>query len=197
MPLNKLFKKYSKLEASFDNTWLGKNPSLAYLIAVGAGPWKIARRKLIQDKAIDWYLNQKIPDLGYAQKCDIYPLSWQNNFIYRMTRYCQNKPSLFSNLCLSWKQASYQDALKELFVAAGCKNPEGSKVLWLFARDFLEIPAFPIDRHIKKFLISNNLPISSWEMVKICIDNAVSPNDFNRKLFPAGNPKHNLIKHIE
>lgn len=48
-------------EPTYDHTWMGSEPNKAFLICLGAGPWKIERRKKVQTRAIQWLNNR---DLG-------------------------------------------------------------------------------------------------------------------------------------
>lgn len=83
------------------------------------------------------------------------------------------------------------ESIEEFFSMCG-KKVDGTKVLWLFVRDFLKLPAFPIDRWVKRNLQSLGLPLGSWTMIKICQDLEIDPNKINRLFFHGTNPDWNV-----
>jgi hypothetical protein len=185
MHLKYIVKKFPA--PNYDGSWLGTNPSKAFLISIGAGPWLEQRRFIIQKKAVDWYNSQKISDLYYAKMEKVYPLSWQNQFNISLITHLRNNNLLFSDMCKKWKSENWENVVNELFEVCGTKKC-GSKVLWMFARDFLEIPAFPIDRWVRRTLVEFRLPTDSFEMTRLCLKENVNPNVLNRSIFPGKNP---------
>lgn len=191
MDINALYK--SLPEPDFSPNWMTQDPSCAMLISLGAGPWKLARRTAVQLKAVDWFLSHHYKDLqdieipfvidGDKPAADVYPLKWQNDYLYHLVINLQLKGIRFKFLTNIWRKGKdWQDNLKQLFYFV---HPDGlgSKVLWMFARDYLQIPAFPIDRHVKRFLIEHKLPRDPWKMTQLCLDCGIDPNDFNRRIF--------------
>jgi len=83
---------------------------------------------------------------------------------------------------------SYEEVLQDFFGATGADPERGSKVLWLFARDFLRLPAFPVDRWVGRALKDAGLPLDSFYMTKACLLAHVSPNKLSRALFGGVNP---------
>jgi hypothetical protein len=140
-------------------------------------------------KAIDWFYIQNVTDLRYIkfEKINIYPLDCQNRILTKMLNSLEKEKDLFEALCLQWKVSpDWGSSLEDLFKRCGCSK-KGSNVLWMFARDYLNIPSFPIDREVKKALEKNNLPVCSWEMTKLCLEAEVSPNILSRKIFLGSN----------
>ena len=66
---------------------------------------------------------------------------------------------------------------------------KGTKVLWLWIRDFLNLPAFPIDRWVKRNLDAYALPADSWYLTQACLLAGVDPNPLARSFFTARNPE--------
>ncbi len=184
-----------KHKADYDATWLPTNPNLALLICLGAGPWKIERRTKIQKEAIDWYLSFNVNDLSEIlpyQVEDLYPLDWQNNHLYNIIEYLRVHKKTFWGLHLLWKNLydleQWETVPKELFKMA--KIPKkGTKTLWLFIRDCLQKPAFPIDRHVSRKLKEYELPQDSYYITNACIKAGVDSNELNRAFFSGKNNK--------
>lgn len=162
------------LSKTLDTTpfnWLqGRTFSEAFVICIGAGPWKFNRRKTIQEKALN-KLNKR--DLSRLRNVNWYPLEWQNKFVNNVRRSLTTSMEEFCCKLMCPKCVNPNEARQYLFNAAGC--PKGSKVLSLFCRDALRIPAFPIDRHVKRYLIKHKLPTNENSMIKLCMDANLDP----------------------
>lgn len=197
--MSKLIKTVQQLNKSlpdpkYDGSWMSDEPNVAFLVSVGAGPWKEKRRYNVQKAAIDWFYGCGFKDMRdvssftHWEEEKVYPFKWQNDFLFNMGHSLKKSSDLFEALCLEWKVSKdWEKSLKDLFDRCGTK-PDGAKVLWMFARDFLGIPSFPIDRWIDRTLVHYNLPRSSWYMTKLCIEAEVDPNILNRKIFGGTNP---------
>jgi len=187
----RILKKLDKVQVKYDGAWMGKNPNYAFLISLGAGPWKEKRRYNVQKHALDWYKNKNVSDirnLKFLNNEKVFPFDWQNNFLINMTNSVKDNNDLFESLCLEWKiRSDWKNSLEELFFRCGTSK-KGSKVLWMFARDFLELPSFPIDRWVRRTLEENNLPVCPYEIIDLCQQANIDPNLLNRKLFQGVNP---------
>lgn len=163
---------YSKLDNKSSFSWLnGRNHSDSFVICVGAGPWKFNRRKKIQGQAIEKLAGR---DLSFVnEKIDWYPLDWQNKFVQSMSSNLKRKKITMEILCGYLKKHGDTKSRKIIYDLAGC--PNGAKVLSLFCRDSLKLPSFPIDRHVKKYLIKNNLPTNEDDMVELCLRAGINP----------------------
>lgn len=161
--LNHNVEAIKELSKSLDTTpfsWLnGRNYSDAFVICVGAGPWKFQRRKTIQKLALDKLSGR---DLSNLDSIDWYPLEWQNNFVNNMIFYLKDNNYTMEKFCSSIS-SRYQ-----IYKAVNGISYKGSKVLSLFCRDALKIPAFPIDRHVRRLLLHRNLPDNEEDMINLC-----------------------------
>lgn len=180
-----------------DPDWLGLDPNIALLLCVGSGPWKMPRRMQVQAKAIVvfWHetyelpgIPQDISQLDQHAISKIFPLEWQRKIILSIGCWVRRHAETFHTWSCGLSLKSYQEATEELLVGCGGKPDKGPKVVWMFARDFLKIPAFPIDRHVGRFLRANDLPIDSRRMVDLCLAARVNPSDFARRIFIGENP---------
>lgn len=182
--LNKL--KGLASDEAFNTDWMGSHPSRAFLIALGAGPWNKDRRQTVQREALEWF-NDKYHDLIAIPEIHpkVFPLDWQNRFLYDMVASLKKLPTSFALKVREWKEtARWERSLGQLFSMCGV-GEKGSKVLWMFARDYLKLPSFPIDRHIGRALAEVGLPKNPWYVVELCNIAEVDPNDLNRRLFVA------------
>jgi len=180
--------------ANYDATWLGINPDYAFLICIGAGPWKVKRRFKVQKTAINWFIQQNKLDLANVSLenvRDVYPFQWQNDHLYNMIKSLQDKGVTYKEILQRWKdefdRKTWWTAHEELFAMCGVSK-QGTKVLWLFIRDCLQLPAFPVDRWVCRNLQKHGLPPKAWYMTQACILADVNPNEFNRALFSGINP---------
>lgn len=182
--LNELKKLGS--DETFNIDWMGYHPSRAFLIALGAGPWMIHRRQVVQREALEWF-NGKYHDLIAIPRIHqrVFPLDWQNKFLDNMVSSLKTVHTSFALKAYEWKDTTkWERAVGQLFSMCGV-GENGSKVLWMFARDFLKLPSFPIDRHVERALDEVGLPKSSWYIVELCKIAKVDPSDLNRRLFVA------------
>lgn len=151
--------------------WLdGLSYSQSFLICVCAGPWRFERRQKVQGAALEWLGSN---DLKFVNKSPrnnaIFPLDWQQKFVLNMLMSLRNISSMehFCKLLCDRTLCTADYARQELYKACGVNN-KGAKVLSLFCRDALKIDAFPIDRHVRRILKENNLPIKENEMIDLC-----------------------------
>lgn len=169
MQQNKLISIYKNFQNKELFNWLdGRSYSDAFVICIGAGPWRISRRKQIQQLALD-HLNYR-DIINIHEPIAWYPLTWQNNFLSNLYDYLNQNKIFMDDFC---ELVIKNNDLDLLYNACGC--PNGAKVLSLFARDSLKINSFPIDRHVRKFLIENNLPSNEKEMIKLCLSVGLNP----------------------
>lgn len=156
--ITKLRSLFSSFTDKTKFTWLnGRNASDAFVICIGAGPWKFKRRQTIQQLALEKLANK---DLSELLSCNWYPLDWQNKFVTNMVKHLKKNKVSMDKFC------SNINSRFEIYKAVG--QPKGTKVLSLFCRDALAIPSFPIDRHVKRLLIKHNLPADENNMLKLC-----------------------------
>lgn len=169
----KILNLYNQFQTIELDTWLdGRNYSDAFVICVGAGPWKYQRRYNIQKTALEKLAGR---DLSAVKKVDWYPLKWQNDFVNNLYKYLKENNYTMESYCEELKNlANYTDysARNSLYAACGTKY---AKVLSLFCRDALRIPSFPIDRHVRKYLLKNDLFDNEADLVELCKDAGINP----------------------
>jgi hypothetical protein len=183
----------------YDASWMGEEANCAMLISLGAGPWKVKRRFDVQRAAVEWFLKQHVSDLSQLQPdaaSAVYPLLWQNNHLqWLIASLRANKRSfdtwcstaIFEGLDYEHRPGVWETYLDELFEMCGVKE-QGTKVLWMFARDFLGYPAFPIDRHVRRHLQARGLPTDPWYISRACLAGGVPAGELNRAMFSGVNP---------
>lgn len=180
--------KRIKFKPAFHPGWMGKDPTVAFLVSIGSGPWKFQRRLNVQMTAIKWFRSHGYRDLSDVKRLsDIFPLDWQNDHLSSLVSSLRKKGITFKKQCNLWREDLWISSLAELFKMCGVPD-RGTKVLWLFARDFLEIPSFPVDRWVERRLASLGLPADSWYMTFACIRAGVNPNVLARTMFAGVNP---------
>lgn len=175
-----------------EKVWLPYAASPAFLCCLGAGPWKYNRRRDIQHKAL---ISLKGRDVGELSPDDvIFPLKWQNDMLRSMIVFLQQgrgprvgaMPSLVSEL----RSMDPFEARQAFYRAAG--QPRGTKVLSLYLRDYVGIPCFPVDRHVRRTLEIVGLPADEHALIDICrranVDPIVVARFLGTKDLNGGNP---------
>lgn len=150
-------------------TWLdGRSASDAFIICIGAGPWKFKRRQHIQKLGLERLAGRDLSEL--PENIDWYPLTWQNDYVQRTVGFLHQAKKTMAEFC-----AGVTSRL-EVYEAAG--NPYGSKVLSLFCRDALQVASFPIDRHVRRLLMMHQLPWTREEtLIKLCEEADIDPRE--------------------
>ncbi len=185
--------------------WLPFDPSAAFICCIGAGPWKYGRRRKIQLQGLERLAGRDLQEavLGNATtktifdeslRVDWFPLKWQNQMTGALAFYLRQlgrslkKPITLADFCA---QAPFNDGWRKLFYDV-CGCPKGAKVLSLFCRDYMRIPSFPIDRHVRKILKENGLPDKEEQVLQLCEMANVDPIHLARCLgtsrLNGGNP---------
>jgi hypothetical protein len=202
IPEEEIYKLYQLEKMGFKEKhnwdWLPRNPNLAFLVCLGAGPWKVHRRVKVQQDAMEWFTKNcydllEIP-LNIKKP---YPLDWQNNYLMNMVKSLKAQKKTFWFKCMTWSgivnKELWKENLEEFFSMCGV-GPEGKKCLWLFARDHLHLPAFPIDRHVERFLKEVGLKRNEWHIINMCHKAGLNPSEINRSLFLARAENHNFSR---
>lgn len=176
-----VLKRLGGLEPAYDETWLGTNPSLAFLTCVAMGPWKHNRREKVRADVLAWYGDTG--DLFYGPwTVPPYPFKWQQITVARLQDGLKRRGRRLFEMSLLWRgRENWERAVRDFFTL--CGRPEGTKVLWLFVRDFLKLPAFPIDRWVRRNLQTLGLPADPWYLIAACQEAGVNPNKVARLLF--------------
>jgi len=159
--------------------WLDElTPSEALVACVGQGPWVWQRRGEVSKVGLKQLRERFHGKVEEAFEFDAFPLSWQNNMIRSAANWLQTRQASFRylHMLVRTKQCSVRD----LFSA--CGNSDGVKVLWLFVRDYTKLPAFPIDRHVRRVIQRYELPDDSWQMLRLCEEAGIDASALNRSL---------------
>lgn len=153
--------------------WLSNlNYSEAFVVCVGAGPWKIGRRRTIQQMALKKLGGQDLSKL--EEPINWYPLLWQNQITSALVSTLARLNVSMDELCKNIKLAAPTREPRHLLYYF-CHRSNGCKVLSLYCRDKLNVDSFPIDRHVLRFLKNNGLPTGEDDMVKLCKEANLNP----------------------
>lgn len=152
--------------------WLrGRSFSDAFVICVGAGPWKFGRRKSIQGQALRALGGRDLTFLSENEIVQMYPLQWQRDFTQRAVDNLTRPES-------AWKKSSFEDfctGKPGRRIMLSLVGSSSTKVISLFCRDALKVPSFPIDRHVRRKLIELNLPADEEKMIDLCEEAGINP----------------------
>jgi hypothetical protein len=156
----------AKLEKSVEVkniNWLDKyNASQALLICIGAGPWRIERRTLIQKQAVDILGDRDLSEANTNETFN-YPLLWQRQKIAAIIAHLKR-----NNLTMDAyiKSIIDHEPIKQLYQITNTKTR--AKVLDLYGRDYLKVISFPIDRWVKRVLEENKFLVNEGYMIELC-----------------------------
>lgn len=183
---------------AYDENWLPNHPSMAFIVCLGQGPWGHERRTNVAvsagEKVIDLLKDRPEPidlaGLTPSFASGLYPLEWQNRTLRSMIWWLRSVGVTFHDVTDRWLDMLIHNELdevwrsipKELF--AMCRAPaRGTKTLWMFVRDYLQAPAFPIDRRVRARLREVGLPVDSWYMTELCLAAEVDTCTLARGMF--------------
>lgn len=192
--LKKFCKENENNSMPFD--WLrGRSVSEAFVICLGAGPWKFGRRKNIQGQALEKLNGRDISEISIEEAREFYPLEWQNNFLLIAARALREYNMTFDKYC----QEAMEDPEFALAYIRSLVATKEAKVISLFCRDGLGAPSFPIDRHVKRKLQELNLPTDEDSMIEVCekagIDPRIAAVTFVRTASDMDNPDWSVNDH--
>lgn len=187
----------TKLKLAYDGSkevddWLPADLSKAFMICVGAGPWKFNRRQKVQQDALDFLDGRDLSELAELE-ITCYPFVWQRKMVNTLARHLKSRQQSMTEFCEEIRRAALDNPYMALWTFySSCGSAMGPKVLSLFCRDALKVPAFPIDRHVKRHLEKWNLPVNENALIRICQLADLSPREvatsFVRTGLDNGNP---------
>lgn len=152
--------------------WLqGRSVSEAFVICIGAGPWKFNRRKTIQGQALEKLRGRDIMGITEKEAYDFYPLDWQNHFLIRATNKLKEWNVSFFKYCAE----ATENPDFALSFMRNLVQTKDAKVISLFCRDRLWAPSFPIDRHVRRKLQELKLPTKEDDMIQVCNRAGIDP----------------------
>jgi hypothetical protein len=161
--LQEFFRENKASAKSFN--WLqGRSVSEAFVICIGAGPWKFNRRKTIQSQSLEKLNARDICQITEIEACQFYPLNWQNKFLLKASKSLRKLNMSFDEYC----SEAVKDPTLTLTYIRDLVGTKEAKVISLFCRDGLKVPSFPIDRHVKRKLQELNLPTDEDSMIELC-----------------------------
>jgi hypothetical protein len=168
--------------------WLSVHrPSVAFAICIGAGPWQIGRRRTVQQSFID-ALRQDDLSNPYALRrlkkaC---PLDWQVKWFDEVYSILRLEPRRsfdeYFNFASFGHPVDRRQGFEQFFGAHGGAY-DFPKVVQLFLRDYLFVPCFPVDRHVRRWLKERNLPTKSREVVCLFSALSLNPSGYSRAIF--------------
>lgn len=190
MTISELADKLVELNAAYSYVddseaawaWLNDfNPSQALVVCLGAGPWKEGRRKAVQSHALRALGSSDIADCN-PQNLG-FPLQWQYRKVAFLIEYLRTHFAITErpmDKFFFWLQSNPRSATSELYKATGSSGR--AKVLDLYARDYLNVPSFPIDRHVHRVLRDAGLPLKEDTLVAACYHADLDPRKVARRL---------------
>lgn len=152
-----------KLSAHSDPWLENLTLSEAVLACIGAGPWKARRRQRVQQHAINMARGL---ELAVLRECweTWFPLAWQQKTFRCVIRRTRSHGS-FNQLIYTLRGVCPVHPFSEyLSVYIGTRN---YKCWSLLTRDYLRLPAFPIDRHVRRWLQKHELPLCESEVLLV------------------------------
>lgn len=191
------------LEAVFEVGLIERDPWLdaltlseAWVACMGAGPWTRPRRATVQAAALDQLAGRDLAELA-GRPVTWFPLAWQNRAIEGAAAWGRDRGGSFDAAAwdLGWRARSVllepARARRILAAAGGFRRPV--KVVSLFTRDALELPAFPLDRHVRRWLEAQGLPLDEEEVIAVIAGAGLDPSALNRAIFGEGSGSGNAI----
>ena len=176
------------LQTTKHRPWLPSDPNQAFVCCIGAGPWKYGRRRTIQLKALTQLGQRCISQLSGDEQW--FPLGWQNRMLSSLTVTLKTLQTSMFHFGAALQGMEPVKARTTFYDA--CGSPEGTKVLSLFLRDFVGVPCFPIDRHVRRELLLLCLPTKEVDLLAAFTDVGVDPIPAARMLgtskLDGGNP---------
>lgn len=189
----KAFKTLKPIPDSAEiSNWLNfGRPSTGFVVAVGAGPWKIKRRFEVQKFALLVLNGRDLTELFKLEvEGNMYPFDWQNNQILKVINKCKKLGFTFDEAIDKIKATKNEDLAWRRYT--NLMGGKVTKVTSLFARDYLKLNCFPIDRHVRRWLVKHNLPTNELEIIKLGRKNKINIREYARAIFQeaANNPNH-------
>lgn len=163
--------------------WLSRHrPSVAFACCIGAGPWKIGRRRNVQQSFLEALAGDDLSSPKalnrLVQKCQ---LGWQIQWFVRVNRALKKHGVMFDS---AFNPAPKNPAtLNFAFSKCITSSPKMPKVIALFKRDFLFQPCFPIDRHVRAFLVDHQLPDDAVQIEQAFATLGLNPSGYSRAIF--------------
>lgn len=215
-----LLRVLKKLEPVKDRsvTWLRLHrPSVALLLCLGSGPWKLGRRTTVQAQALKQLGRKDLSQIKPSQISKYFPLQWQRNYLAAAVAHAKIEykrtgrsfDDLFAVSDLTFRKAvtewdDYKKNMLEGLYRIHCyahdRDPDAKrrfrkpmpKVLGMYVRDFMYHNVVPVDRHVRKWLKERNLPTHPDRILALFEKAKLPAREYARAMFlkVSENPQH-------
>lgn len=129
----------------------------------------------------------------------LFPLTWQLTMTRQMIRYCKARGIGFDELISRRGSRNRKESAQHVHagILPAHKDPTKTprvKVIGMFVRDYLKLECFPVDRHVRRWLMDNNLPTREADVVELFREIKESSRAYARAVFTAKskNPVHRI-----
>lgn len=170
--VKKLSRKAERLGPALVHPWLPADASAAFICCIGAGPWKYGRRRKVQLVALQKLAGRDLIELTGREKW--FPLDWQNEMLNALTMTLKRHWISMGQAISVLRQWTPIEGARPNFYRM-CGRPKGTKVLSLFLRDYVGVPSFPVDRHVKRALQALELPHIEERILDVCDEAEIDP----------------------
>lgn len=145
-------------------TWLRRHrATVAFVLCVCSGPWRIERRRKVQEQALAVIGASDLTDVAMRKRLvKMLPLTWQKTLVKNFARYASKQGEEFDVL-FSKSKRERMTTVATLQEITGKENLP--KVVWMFVRDYWFVDCFPADRHVRRWCIEHELPMTSAGLV--------------------------------
>ena len=198
------------LDSAKSASWMKQHrPSIAWLLAILSGPWNIKRRQAVQAHAIEVLGKRDLSELETHEVLDIAPLEWQRCYLRAAIAYALHYETRLRFDAIQRNDKSGFD-VRILAVARINELARGEcafgisrdnvhdyidrcpKVVLMYVRDYLNYDCFPIDRHVRRWLRENKLPVNHHVLMNMFRKSKLKARGYARAVFGAHaeNPIH-------
>ncbi len=169
-------------------TWLSRHrPSVAFACCIGAGPWRLPRRQRVQQSFIDAIGEHDLSaptTLRRLRRAS--QLDWQAKWFERVNQVCRKRDVEFDALFDAPFKIDRSLKFHNFEAVFGLEVTRAPKVVALFARDYLFLPCFPVDRHVRAWFEERGLPQRPHEIMDLFRGLGISnPSGYSRAIFNA------------
>lgn len=169
-------------------TWLSRHrPSVAFACCIGAGPWRLPRRQRVQQSFIDALGDYDISEaIALRRLTKRVQLDWQRVWFERVNKVCRRNRVKFDSLFDAPFKIERSLKFHNFEAVFGLDVEHSPKVVALFARDYLFLPCFPVDRHVRKWFEDRKLPSRPADIMGMFRGLGISnPSGYSRAIFNA------------
>lgn len=203
-------------------TWLRiHRPSVALMLCICSGPWRIERRRKVQENALRILGKRDLTDLSVYDIKRIAQVDWQFQMLTSIVDHMKSmypRHGFDSVFCLRNIEMAKDNILAQFLLMFATTSPRTRnryknldalayharllerlpKVLGMFVRDFIFYDVFPVDRHVKRWMKEQGLPSRASVVLDMFRNEKLKARYYARALFldKAGNPMHPATKTV-